>query len=181
MVRRFTSEARGVVVAAQLEAHDLGRNEVAPEHLLLGMIDGTGLAAEVLRAQGVSSDAVRDRLRRRLPIGDYFTADDAEALRTVGIDLDAVMENLVASFGDDAVAGARSPRRRARFSRTSKKVLQLALREAVWLKSGGIASEHVLLGLLRTADPTVTRLLSDCGAAPEGLRVATLRGLGRAA
>jgi ATP-dependent Clp protease ATP-binding subunit ClpA len=179
MVRRFTSEARDVVAAAQREAQRLGRNEVAPVHLLLGMLDGVGPASDVLGAQGLTGDEIRDRLRQ--PAGDYLTVDDADALRTIGIDLDAVLENLVGSFGPDVVARARPPRRRVRFSQPSKKVLQLALREATWLKSEGIAGEHLLLGLLRAADPVVTRLLTDCGAAPGDLRAATLRSLGRAA
>lgn len=181
MFERLTRASRQVLATAQHEAQHLGRNEVAPEHLLLGLLDTEGLASDVLHAAGVDSGTVRAALRRRLPAGTYLSVDDAAALRSVGIDLDVVLDRLVASFGSELVAQTRPRLRRVRFSHQSKRVLQLAVREAVWLKSGSIGSEHLLLGLLRSTDDSVTELLSSCGANADDLRVTLLQRIGRAA
>jgi len=60
--------------------------------------------------------------------------------------LDVVLEHLAESFGPDAVPESPSRRGRTRLSQPAKKTLQLALREAIWLKSKVIGSEHILLG-----------------------------------
>ena len=60
MFERFTEKAIKVVMLAQEEARRLGHNFVGTEQLLLGMIgEGTGIAAKVLKSQGVNlKDAV---------------------------------------------------------------------------------------------------------------------------
>lgn len=63
MFERFTPAARRAVSDAQEQAWALGHNAVGVEHLLLGLLrESGGGAAEVLRARGVSEDAVRVRL-----------------------------------------------------------------------------------------------------------------------
>jgi len=76
-LRRFTRVARHVVMRAQKEAHALGGEEIAPEHLLVGLASvERGTAAHALAAQGVDlerlrtevgGEAVREPSRGRLP------------------------------------------------------------------------------------------------------------------
>ena len=92
-----------------------------------------------------------------------------------------MLEHLADSFGPDAVPHSQPRRVRARFSRPAKKALQLALREAIWLKAGAIGSEHILLGLLRCDDSDINTVLAELGVTSDDLRKATLRTIGRAA
>jgi hypothetical protein len=65
---RFTPRARNVVVAAQEEARAAGNPEIAPAHLVLGLLgDPAGLAAQALVAQGLSLAAVRQSAAAALP------------------------------------------------------------------------------------------------------------------
>jgi ATP-dependent Clp protease ATP-binding subunit ClpC len=62
-LRRFTRVARHVVMRAQKEAHQLGAEEIAPEHLLLGLVGvERGGAARALAACGVDVEGVRREL-----------------------------------------------------------------------------------------------------------------------
>lgn len=182
MFERFSEGARTVVSDAVDQARALGHDPVGTQHLLLGLLNpGVGAGYQVLRDAGLQADAARDVIRRRAPGGGVLTKDDAEALRTVGIDLDVVLAHLAESFGPDAVPESPSRRGRTRLSQPAKKTLQLALREAIWLKSKVIGSEHILLGLLRCDDNDINSVLAELGVTPDGLRTATLRTLGRAA
>jgi ATP-dependent Clp protease ATP-binding subunit ClpA len=84
-VRRFTRVARQVVMRSQKEAHQLGAAEIAPEHLLLGLVAlERGTAGKALAAQGVELEAIRGELgepvrepgRGRLP----FTREAKDVL-----------------------------------------------------------------------------------------------------
>jgi len=87
-LRRFTRVARHVVMRAQKEAHALGADEIAPEHLLLGLASvERGTAARALAAQGVDLDRVRGEVegdpvrepsRGRLP----FTKEAKDVLES---------------------------------------------------------------------------------------------------
>ena len=60
---RFTERARAAVVHAQNEAHAAGNGEIAPAHLVLGLFaDPSGLAAQLVAAQGIALDGIRDRI-----------------------------------------------------------------------------------------------------------------------
>jgi ATP-dependent Clp protease ATP-binding subunit ClpA len=65
-----------------------------------------------------------------------------------------------------------------RFGRGAKKVLELALREAVREHSREIRSEHIALAVLRTDDDAVRMLLGSLGVDVRTLR-ADLEGRGR--
>jgi ATP-dependent Clp protease ATP-binding subunit ClpA len=182
MFERFSKDARAVVVAARTQAGALGHDSVGTQHLLLGLFSpDAGAASQVLHDVGLQSDLLREVIRRRTPVDGFLTEDDAESLRTLGIDLDVVLEHLAASLGPEAAVRSEPKRRRMRFSRPARKTLELALREAVWLKAGSISSEHILLGLLRCDDPDVNAILAEAGVEPDDLRSATLRTIGRAA
>ena len=182
MFERFTKEARGVVSAAVEQAGELGHDSVGTQHLLLGLLSpDAGAGYQVLHGAGLQADRVREIIRRRTPGDCVLTQEDAESLRTIGIDLDVVLERLAESFGPDAVPHSQPRRARGRFSRPAKKTLQLALREAIWLKAGAIGSEHILLGLLRCEDSDINAILAEVGVKSDDLRKVTLLTLSRAA
>ena len=182
MFERFSKDARAVVVAARAQAAALGHDSVGTQHLLLGLLGpDAGAASQVLHDVGLQPDLVGEIIRRRTPADGSLTEEDAESLRALGIDLDVVLRHLEASFGPEAAVRSEPKRRRLLFSRPAKKALELALREAVWLKAGSIGSEHILLGLLRCDDPDVNAILAEVGIKPADLRSATLRTIGRAA
>ncbi|MDJ0013490.1 Clp protease N-terminal domain-containing protein [Rhodococcus erythropolis] len=170
MFERFSAQARGVVVDAVA-----GSGPVTPMELLTALLTSDrGIATEVLTESGVSLDAIR-RAGAGKKGGDSKGADskgagsnnlddDAEILKSIGIDLDAVRESLEQSFGEgvldetpvpDGVDTSRKGRfgfPRSRFEKDSKKVLELSLREALAHKDNRIGAEHILLGILRVAD-----------------------------
>ena len=74
---RFNERARSVVMASQNEAHAAGNGEIRPEHMVLGLLSlPESLAAEAVVAQGVSLEAVREKVTARLPAA----LDDVPAL-----------------------------------------------------------------------------------------------------
>jgi len=190
---RFTRDARTVVVSTQELCRSLGVDEVRPVHLLLALTEDDSGAREVLTAHGLTSDAVSaaigvPRPAPSAPLDD----DDAAALRSLGIDLDAVREVVDQQFGDGALEGAAGAegdagddgpagdgelaRRRlgrgghVRFGRGAKKVLELSLREAVREHSREIRGEHIALAVLRTDDDAVRMLLAGLGVDVRALR-----------
>jgi len=165
MFERFSAQARGVVVDAVA-----GSGPVTPTELLTALLTADrGIATEVLTESGVTLDAIR-RAGAGSKGGDskggdsHNLDDDAEILKSIGIDLDAVRESLEQSFGEgvldetpvpDGVDTSRKSRfgfPRSRFEKDSKKVLELSLREALAHKDNRIGAEHILLGILRVAD-----------------------------
>ncbi len=78
---RFTQDARAVVVRAQEEAARLGHGQIGTEHVLLGLLLGgdSEAAARVLRASGVTLEAVRAEVVRHVGSGDEVA--EPEALR----------------------------------------------------------------------------------------------------
>jgi ATP-dependent Clp protease ATP-binding subunit ClpC len=59
MFELFTPEARRTVVKAQERARALNHGYIGTEHLLLGVIDVDGIAADALRTLGVSPGDAR--------------------------------------------------------------------------------------------------------------------------
>lgn len=156
MLERFTKPARKVVQAARTYAEESSSPEVRPEHLLMALLDERGcLANRVLEGLGASVAEVRAEWdRRRGQYGDGFDEDDAEALATIGIDLDKVVRRIDRNLG-----GFNRPAGRVGFSRASRKALELALREAIALRHNYIGTEHLLLGLARVDDRIVADTL----------------------
>jgi len=193
MFERFTNDARETVVRARREAMEFGREPIGTHHLLLALASPeAGLAHEVLRGAGLDERRIRAELVRlagapKRPLG----AEDAAALRTIGIDLDSVLSRIEESFGTDAlrtigdVPPEETLRRRShrvgRFTPRARKVVELALREAIRLRDRQIGSEHLLLGLIREGDGLACRILVDSGIQPGDLRTAVLARRERAA
>ena len=181
MFERFTTRAREVVERAASIATESRASQIRPEHLLAAILwDDQCLAVRVLIDQGATSDRLHAELdRRRARYVDGLDDEDAAALASIGIDLEQVVRRL----GDEIEPPARARARRVsrRFSRPSKKVLELALREAISLRHNYIGTEHLLLGLARQGDVIVRDTLCDSGVDPSTLREGVQQALRRRA
>ncbi len=110
MFERFTAESRRVVAEAARQATQLHHRHIGTEHLLLALASGEpdaggpDAASAVLRASGVTAAGIRAEVERLAGTPSALLDDeDAAALRTIGIDLDAVIARLEASFGPTAL------------------------------------------------------------------------------
>lgn len=169
MFERFTSAARKAVVQAQVEARQLSHPVIGSEHLLLGVLDEPdGLGGRALRRLGVNPAGVRASIVEIVGRGCGHDLD-ADALRSIGIDLDAVRKQVEGAFGPGALDRPRGRCRRGRrrgyppFTPRAKKVLELALREAIYRKDGYVGTEHVLLGTLREGRGLAALILARAG------------------
>lgn len=183
MFERFTDRAREVVVHAQEEGRLLRHHYIGTEHLLLGILrEGTGVGARVLERLGVDLEGVRADITRIVGAGPSVSdQSDAEALRSIGIDVDEVRRRIEATFGPGALD--HRPRRkrwgRARcesgvgripFTPRAKKVLELSLREAIALGHNYIGTEHILLGLVREGEGVAAQMLEARGVVAREIR-----------
>jgi ATP-dependent Clp protease ATP-binding subunit ClpA len=186
MFERFTTEARTVVVRAGQERKLLGHPFIGTEHLLLGLLDeGAGIAYTLLRKAGMDRDQVRELIRQRTGAAQFGSAD-TEALRAIGIDLDAVRARVEESFGKGALQPPQPPGRRrllrrrgsgqtrGRFTGRAKKVLELSLREAIHLNHRHLGTEHLLLGLAHEGDGLAGELLAEQGLTLKSVRAQVL-------
>jgi len=156
MFERFTAAARRTVQTALLESSAAEATECGPDHLLSAMLDEPRCTAmQVLEALAIPAQDVRDELARVQRPGG-FDRQDAEALAALGIDLDEVLARVERNLG-----GLQRARSRPRLSREAKKVLELALREAVALHHRWIGTEHLLLALVRADQEVLLRVLEQ--------------------
>ena len=188
MFERFTQQARQSVMSTQEEVRALVATQVLPVHVLIGTVSAVEAAeaseprlASVLAESGLTAARLREDLQSQ---GQDFGHNDAAALESVGIDLNEVRRAVDAQFGEgalDAAAGPAPLRRRLfgskgghlPFSSGAKAVLTDSLRESTARKDGFIGTEHLLLGVLRGADPAAMSLISR-HVAPEELRARIL-------
>jgi ATP-dependent Clp protease ATP-binding subunit ClpA len=164
---RFTQPAHRVVELAEEEAARLGHRYLGPEHVLLGIVrDDNSRAARVLRAHGLDLEAARVEVGRLVDQGVLPRPErnDAELLRDLGIDLEAVRRQAEETFGCEAVDEASWRVTRRSWWRggalgwtplcgrpmAAKGALHLASVEADALGQD-VGPEHVLLGVLRDA------------------------------
>ena len=87
----------------------------------------------------------------------------AQALYSLNVALDEVREQVesIVGYGEEGT-GAQAP-----FTPRSKKVLELALREALQLGHNYIGTEHILLGLVRESEGVAARVLSNLDVDPD--------------
>ena len=182
MFERFTQQAREVPVVAQAEARGLSHKYIGTEHLLLALLDPRcGKPAAILRQAGLDTDRVRADIGSFVGRGSQLGDADADALESIGIDLDAVKAKIEEVFGPGALDPTFREVRRGLFRRRrvivrsgpigghipftprSKKVLELSLREALRLKHNFIGSEHILLGLIREGEGLATKIMVEAG------------------
>ena len=176
MFERFTEQARRAVIEAQVQARALHHDQIAPEHVLLGvMADTGGVGAQVLHELGLTREALT---REVTALG----RGDADALHAIGVDLEVVRRQVEATFGPGALDPGRRPAggwfraRRARrsghvpFGAPAKKALEQSLRQALELKHSYIGSEHILLGLVAADSDPAARTLERLGISPQQVR-----------
>lgn len=173
MFERFSETARAAVVHARSCAAELGAGEIGAPHLLVGVsTDQSGVAARVLAGLGAQPAAIRAQV-------EHDAADlgrpDAEALRSLGIDLDEVRRRAEAAFGAGALERPRRQRRGLFGHRldgtvghlpldgAAREALGQSLRAAVAAGSSSIAGEHLLLGLLAQQDNAAWAVLRRLG------------------
>jgi ATP-dependent Clp protease ATP-binding subunit ClpA len=179
MFERFRSDARAVVVGAQRHAAALSHGWIGTEHLLLGLLDDRdGRATRVLGPWQVSAEWARAEVEHAVGRGEPDI--DADALATLGIDLDEVRDRVERTFGRGALSGrgcrrGRGPGAMIPFSPRAKKALELSLREAIAMGDDFIGSEHVLLGLLRDGDGVAAEILGSRGVDRAAVRAALER------
>ncbi|MFB7723986.1 MULTISPECIES: Clp protease N-terminal domain-containing protein [unclassified Nocardia] len=93
----FTPRARRVLEISFYESKDLGQNEIRPEHLLLGLVvEGEGVAAQVLRAMDADADRVRARV-----LESHGIPEAAPLLRDIGEDPEPAGSDDRANGSDD--------------------------------------------------------------------------------
>jgi ATP-dependent Clp protease ATP-binding subunit ClpC len=87
----------------------------------------------------------------------------AKALTSPGISLDAMRQAVEDMVGRGAKPMSRTESGHIPFTPRTKKVLELALREAKQLGSGNIGTGHILLGLVREGDGVAAQVLVASG------------------
>ncbi|MGW4207133.1 Clp protease N-terminal domain-containing protein [Lentzea sp. NPDC004789] len=144
IAERFTKEAREAVRTAVRDAERMQAGQVGVEHLLLALLDAPVLAGFDLSREELET-VFRDYRRK-----GGLTKSDAEALRGLGIDVDAVIDSVEQSLGSGVLRP--EPRRRwfgMPLEPAFKKALENALREVRDLRHNYLGAEHILLALLQ--------------------------------
>jgi len=132
MFERFTAYARRAVVTAQEEARELNHNYIGTEHILLALLH---------RPDGLPNE------------------EDGVApaiLEEFGMTREGVREEVIAKVG---VGKGKAKSGHIPFTPRAKKVLELALREALQLHHNYIGTEHLLLGLIREDEGVAVQIM----------------------
>lgn len=148
--------AERFLIAGAAEARRLGHSFVGTEHVLLALTrDPHAGAAKILRRLDVSYGDVAET---PCLAGTSAGRIDADALATLGIDLESVRARMEETFGPGALEQTRvaclciMPR------------LKMALAYAVdYADEGPVQDEHMLLGLLSVSDSLAAYILSERG------------------
>jgi ATP-dependent Clp protease ATP-binding subunit ClpA len=181
MLERFEPAARQALANARSAASQTGQRKIRSEHVLLGLLSEPGLAADTLTAAGLKAADVRSRL----PRGGHIAAAgglDAEALASLGIDLDAVRRATDAAFGPGALDRvAPRGRKLLPLADDTREILIRAVREAQHTGQRTITSGHVLIGMLDQKSNGALTLLAETGTDVSALRAEVRRRLAEAA
>ena len=134
MFERFTAYARRAVVTAQEEARELNHNYIGTEHILLALLR---------RPDG-------------LPNQEDGIAPDI--LEEFGMSRESVREEVIAKVG---IGKGKAKTGHIPFTPRAKKVLELALREALQLHHNYIGTEHMLLGLISEDEGVAVQIMRE--------------------
>jgi ATP-dependent Clp protease ATP-binding subunit ClpA len=132
MFERFTAYARRAVVTAQEEARELNHNYIGTEHILLAL------------------------LRRPEGLPNQEEGIAPAILEEFGMSRDGVREEVIAKVG---MGKGKARTGHIPFTPRAKKVLELALREALQLHHNYIGTEHLLLGLIREDEGVAVQIM----------------------
>jgi len=94
----------------------------------------------------------------------------AKSLGSIGIDLNSTRETVIETVG----VGQQAPTGHIPFTPRAKKVLELALREALQLGHNYIGTEHILLGLIREGEGVAAQVLGQAEAGLQKIRQTVL-------
>jgi ATP-dependent Clp protease ATP-binding subunit ClpC len=98
----------------------------------------------------------------------------ARVLESLGVTLEEARAQVAQIIGEgEKVETGQIP-----FTPRAKKVLELALREALMLGHNHLGTEHILLGIVRENEGVAARILLDFGADAEAVRNEVVRTLG---
>jgi Clp amino terminal domain, pathogenicity island component len=157
MFERFTDRARTAVIRARATAAGRG-DQIRPVYLLQALASAEGKAAQVLAGLGVDAATIERQMDRVAPLGHPLEGEadsaDAEALASIGIDLDEVKRRVEESFGPGTFGRGpvpQGPAGRVTMTSEAKQSLALAIKEARALRHTYLGDEHLLLGLLGAA------------------------------
>ena len=149
MFERFSSEAKGAVLRALETARRLGAEQVEPEHMLLGLAEGrTDPAARALAEAGLDSPQIERAIEEDL----------VAALDVVGVPASVVASTPV-------YPGAKHPG----IGVAAREALERAVQAAARRGERRLGTEHLLLGLLDAAAPSLRRVLARLDVEPERL------------
>jgi Clp amino terminal domain, pathogenicity island component len=132
MFERFTANARRAVVTAQEEARGLNHNYIGTEHILLAL------------------------LRHPDPLPNEESAIAPAVLEEFGMSREGVREEVIDKVG---IGKGKAKTGHIPFTPRAKKVLELALREALQLHHNYIGTEHILLGLIREDEGVAVQIM----------------------
>ena len=146
MFERFTANARRAVVTAQEEARELNHNYIGTEHILLALLRHPDA---ILNEESAIAPAV---------------------LEDFGMSSEGVRKEVIDKVG---IGKGKAKTGHIPFTPRAKKVLELALREALQLHHNYIGTEHLLLGLIREDEGVAVQIMRS-HADLLALRAATL-------
>jgi ATP-dependent Clp protease ATP-binding subunit ClpA len=142
----LSPRTKKIIELAIDEARKLGHSHVGTEHLLLGVVrEGEGVAGRVLESLGLDLEKVRHQVIATL--GQSGGAGRAGGAASTS-------STPTRTYGASAIE---------RLDDAAKRVLALAMNEAVGLGHTWLGTDHVLLGLISVNGTLAQRALNDLG------------------
>lgn len=169
----FTEPAKQAIMAGQDEAIALGHDFMGTEHLLLGLLAASdSTAGRVLADQGVTAEQVRAEVVTQLTAAGITAThgrDSAEALATIGIDVNEIRRRADDTFGPGEFMYPRPA-----YTAEAKSAIERSVAQAHELGLDWVGSAHMLLGVLDESAGFGARALAATGADLVALRQRTL-------
>jgi ATP-dependent Clp protease ATP-binding subunit ClpA len=151
----LTPRVRKIIELAIDEARKLGHSHVGTEHLLLGMVrEGESVASGVLQSLGIKLETVRQQVIAVM----NRAASGAESGPVPGPSMTTRFTHVYTGNPLE------------RLDEAAKRVLALAMNEAVGLGHGWLGTSHLLLGLISVNGTVAQRALTELGVALERAR-----------
>ena len=166
MFERFTKLARQIVLDAVTEAERERAPRVSAEHVMLALLGKQTRSARVLADAGVTREAMLETfaaVRRR----GGLSGAEADALRSLGIDVDDVVAQVEREHGVNALAEPRRKKKHTPFAPDARELLVRTLNQAIDRNEREISDEHVLLALASGTGPAAEVLAAHGLTYPE--------------
>src|SRR5690606_17781894 len=106
-----------------------------------------------------------------LGIASEQTCTALQILETLGVDADQIVRTVEATVE----RGERAPAHKPMLAEATKRVIELAVQEALAMGGGEIGSEHLLLGMVQPPGTVVAGLLHETGVTAEQMRTQVAR------